>query len=56
MIIDHLGIVVKSIEKGINYWEEVFGYKQMTEIVINTRQKVKGGIFKKRKFSSRKID
>ncbi len=41
MIIDHLGIVVKSIEKGIKYWEEVFGYKQMTEIVINTRQKVK---------------
>lgn len=41
MIIDHLGIVVKSIEEGIKYWEEVFGYKQMTEIVVNTRQKVK---------------
>jgi len=41
MIIDHLGIVVKSIEEGISYWEKVFGYKQMTEIVINTRQKVK---------------
>ena len=41
MVIDHLGIVVKSIEEGINYWEKVFGYKQMTEIVINTRQKVK---------------
>lgn len=41
MIIDHLGIVVKSIDKGIKYWEEVFGYKQMTEIVINSRQKVK---------------
>jgi methylmalonyl-CoA/ethylmalonyl-CoA epimerase len=36
-----MGIVVKSIEKGIKYWEEVFGYKQMTEVVINTRQKVK---------------
>jgi methylmalonyl-CoA/ethylmalonyl-CoA epimerase len=41
MIIDHLGMVVKSIEEGINYWEKVFGYKQMTEVVINTRQKVK---------------
>lgn len=41
MIFDHLGIVVKSIEEGISYWEKVFGYKQMTEIVINTRQKVK---------------
>ena len=41
MVIDHLGIVVKSIEKSIEYWENVFGYIQMTEIVINTRQKVK---------------
>ncbi|MCZ7609056.1 MAG: VOC family protein [Ignavibacterium sp.] len=41
MIIDHLGIVVKSIDEGIKYWEEVFGYKQMTEVVLNTRQKVK---------------
>ncbi|MDT3694850.1 MAG: VOC family protein [Ignavibacterium sp.] len=41
MVIDHIGIVVKSIEKGIKYWEEVFDYKQMTEVVINTRQKVK---------------
>lgn len=41
MVIDHIGIVVKSIEEGISYWEKIFGYKQMTEIVINTRQKVK---------------
>ena len=41
MVIDHLGIVVKSIEKSIEYWEKVFGYRQMTEIVINTCQKVK---------------
>ena len=47
MIVDHLGIVVKSIETGIKYWEEVFGYKQMTEIVINTRQKVKVVFLKK---------
>jgi methylmalonyl-CoA/ethylmalonyl-CoA epimerase len=41
MVVDHLGIVVKSIEQGIEYWEKVFGYRQMTETVINTRQKVK---------------
>lgn len=41
MVIDHLGVVVKSIEKSIEYWKNVFGYKQMTEIVINSRQKVK---------------
>ena len=41
MVVDHVGIVVKSIEQGIEYWEKVFGYIQMTEIVINTRQKVK---------------
>ena len=47
MVVDHLGIVVKSIEQGIEYWEKVFGYKQMTEIVINTRQKVKVVFLKK---------
>jgi len=41
MIIDHIGIVVKSLKKGIQHWQDVFGYKQMTEIVINTRQKTK---------------
>ena len=41
MLIDHIGMVVKSIDAGIEYWEKVFGYKQMTEVVLNTRQKVK---------------
>lgn len=41
MNIDHIGIVVKSIEKGIEHWENVFGYTQKTEIVVNTRQKVR---------------
>jgi methylmalonyl-CoA/ethylmalonyl-CoA epimerase len=41
MVIDHIGIVVKSIEKSINYWEEIFNYNQMTEIVINSIQKVR---------------
>lgn len=41
MIIDHIGIVVKSLAKGIEQWQTVFGYRQMTEMVVNTRQKVK---------------
>ncbi|MBN2316587.1 MAG: VOC family protein [Sedimentisphaerales bacterium] len=41
MVIDHLGIVVTSIEDGIRHWEDVFGYRQMTEVVVNSRQNVK---------------
>lgn len=41
MIIDHIGIVVKSLENGIDSWSKFFGYKQATKIVTNTRQKVK---------------
>ena len=41
MVIDHVGIAVKSLEAGIEHWKNVFGYQQMTEIIINTRQKVK---------------
>ena len=41
MIIDHIGITVKSLVDGIKHWETVFGYKQKTEIITNTRQKVK---------------
>lgn len=41
MIIDHIGVVTKSLEKGIVLWTDTFGYKQKTEPVINTRQKVK---------------
>lgn len=41
MNIDHIGIVTKSLEKGIRLWTDVFGYAQKTAPVINTRQKVK---------------
>jgi methylmalonyl-CoA/ethylmalonyl-CoA epimerase len=41
MVIDHIGIVVRSLEKGIEHWEKTFGYRQMTDIVVNTRQKVR---------------
>src|SRR5215467_1748001 len=41
MVIDHLGIVVRSIEDGIAQWETLFGYRKNSDIVINTRQKVR---------------
>ena len=40
MIIDHICFAVKDIQKGIKDWERTFNYRQMTEIVTNTRQKV----------------
>ncbi|GAB6909998.1 putative methylmalonyl-coA epimerase [Desulfosarcina cetonica] len=40
MHIDHIGIATMSLEKSIRQWEDGFGYKQFTEIVENTRQKV----------------
>ncbi len=41
MNIDHIGVVVKSIDEGIRQWSEMFGYSQKTEVVVNSRQKVK---------------
>jgi methylmalonyl-CoA/ethylmalonyl-CoA epimerase len=40
MVIDHIGIVVRSLHDGIRHWEKFFGYRQATEVVTNTRQKV----------------
>jgi methylmalonyl-CoA/ethylmalonyl-CoA epimerase len=48
MIIDHICFAVKNIEEGIEYWDKVFDYKQMTEIVINSLQKVKVIFLKKK--------
>jgi len=41
MKIDHICFAVKNIMEGISYWETVFGYRQMTEVVQNSLQKVK---------------
>src|SRR5690349_9642043 len=41
MVIDHIGIVVRSLERSIQRWESLFGYKQNSTIVTNTRQKVR---------------
>jgi methylmalonyl-CoA/ethylmalonyl-CoA epimerase len=41
MVLDHVGIAVRSIEQALTRWSELFGYQQATEVVTNTRQKVK---------------
>jgi len=41
MKIDHICFAVKDLTEGIAYWEEVFGYKQMTDEIENSLQKVK---------------
>lgn len=41
MVIDHIGIVVRSLEDGIQQWESLFGYRRNSDIVTNTRQKVR---------------
>lgn len=41
MILDHIAFAVKSLEDGINYWSQTFGYSQMTGIVSNSRQRVR---------------
>lgn len=38
--IDHIGIVVPSLEEAIERWGKVFGYTPYTQKVKNTRQKV----------------
>ncbi len=41
MKVDHICFAVKNLAEGISYWESVFGYRQMTEVVGNTLQRVK---------------
>lgn len=41
MKIDHICFAVSDLTEGIRYWNDAFGYRQMTEIIENSRQKVK---------------
>lgn len=41
MKIDHICFAVRDLKEGIEYWQDVFGYRQMTEIIENSLQKVK---------------
>lgn len=40
MVIDHIGIVVRSLSEGIEQWARLFGYAQSSKVVTNIRQKV----------------
>jgi methylmalonyl-CoA/ethylmalonyl-CoA epimerase len=40
MEIDHIAIAVRDIRKSMQNWIDLFGYKQITDIVLNTKQKV----------------
>ena len=41
MQLDHIGIVVPSLEEGLKHWEELFGYRKNSDVVVNSRQKVR---------------
>ncbi len=41
MVLDHIGIAVRSLESSIEHWQAAFGYRQATEVVLNTRQRVR---------------
>lgn len=41
MILDHVGVAVRSIDEAVSRWETVFGYRRVTDLVVNTRQRVK---------------
>jgi len=41
MIIDHIGVAVSSLQRGIDEWATLFGYRQVAAAVENSRQKVR---------------
>jgi methylmalonyl-CoA/ethylmalonyl-CoA epimerase len=41
VVIDHIGIVVPSLDEGIQHWQDLFGYGQSSDIVVNSRQRVR---------------
>ena len=41
MVIDHIAVVVRSIDQAIPLWQKAFGYSPMTSPVVNTRQRVR---------------
>ena len=41
MVIDHIGVVVKDLDQGLDLWRKVFSYVQTTQPVENARQSVR---------------
>lgn len=55
MIIDHICFAVSDIKKGIENRTSTFGYRQMTDVVVNTRQEVKVVFLEKKDILSVKL-
>jgi methylmalonyl-CoA/ethylmalonyl-CoA epimerase len=41
VVIDHIGVVVRSLEEGMEQWVSLFGYVKASDPILNTRQKVR---------------
>lgn len=41
LVVDHVGIAVRSIAAALDSWRAAFGYKPVTAVVTNSRQKVR---------------
>lgn len=41
MIVDHICFAVPDLDEAVAYWERVFGYRQRTAAVVNSRQAVR---------------
>lgn len=41
LVLDHVGVVVRSLDEAIERWRTLFGYRQATEAVLNSRQQVR---------------
>jgi methylmalonyl-CoA/ethylmalonyl-CoA epimerase len=41
MVIDHIGVVVSSLEEGMEQWRELFGYRTASDVVVNSHQQVR---------------
>ena len=41
MVIDHIGVVVSSLEEGVEQWRELFGYRTASDVVVNSHQQVR---------------
>jgi methylmalonyl-CoA/ethylmalonyl-CoA epimerase len=54
-LLDHIGVVAPDLEKALRQWETLFGYHLDSDIVLNTRQKVKVAFLSKENSLSVKL-
>lgn len=41
LVVDHVGIAVRSIAGALESWRDAFGYEPVTAVITNSRQKVR---------------